>query len=68
MLKIHTKVEMTYNNITGQIIGYGFMQRNETLSAYLVQLDEGFYDPTKTLFVSTIVASPDNVKEIKKTE
>jgi len=63
MLKLNKKVEVNFNKIFGKIIGYGILHRTNANPVYLVELDEGFYDPDNKLFVSTIIVTEDNLKE-----
>lgn len=55
--------------LTGRVLGYGFEQdlragsQLTTVPVYLVHLDEGFWGEGSALFISVIVANPDNVKE-----
>lgn len=50
----------------GKIIGYGFLHHLGVRQAYLVQLDHGFYDPTGSIYVGTLVVAHDGVHAIKE--
>lgn len=74
LLPIGTRV-VVHGTHKGHVAGYGFQA--ETVAAYgaghdvatrpyyLVRLDAGFWAEGRTMFVSTITASPDNVTEEK---
>lgn len=50
----------------GKIIGYGYLHHLGIRPAYLVQLDHGFYDPTGSIYVGTLVVAHDGVHAIKE--
>ena len=47
----------------GAIVGTAWHQHDDGTirTLYVVQLDVGFYDPTKSMFIRLTVAHPDNV-------
>jgi hypothetical protein len=48
---------------TGTVAGYTALTRSGRINAvYLVTLDDGFYDPTGTTYISVVVVSVDCVR------
>lgn len=46
----------------GRIIGEAWWIRGDENKGYLVDLDNGFYDPKEEIFVSILVCLPGSVK------
>jgi len=63
--KIGDRVSVTYSpEITGTVAGFGAMNRGDndtTRLIYLVELDKGFYNPTRSVYVSTLAADGHNL-------
>lgn len=44
----------------GKIVGYATLHTHGVRQAYLVQLDHGFFNPEKDLYVSVMVVDAEN--------
>jgi hypothetical protein len=65
MFELNTRVELN-EGVFGKIIVYGYLHRNKPIPVYIVELDKGFSDPDRTIYVSSIVAIRDNVTEVER--
>jgi hypothetical protein len=71
MFKIDSKVRLCPSllgqsegmtcTITGTVVGYGHKREFPLI---LVELDEGFYDPSKAIYVSVLAVHADNLLPI----
>jgi hypothetical protein len=64
MIPIGAKVYIDVGTeFPGEVVGYGMFKRGENFfSAYLVELDKGFYNPDKSMHVNIITATHANVR------
>lgn len=68
LYRIGTKVELI-NGLTGVVVGYGHLDRgaapsntiDDVTPIYLVDLDEGFWDPKLQVYVSVLVVHGDSL-------
>jgi hypothetical protein len=72
MTKLYQRVAITENNgytkHKGTVVGTCTEMRTNgvMMPHWLVSLDEGFYDPTGTIFVRLMVVHSDNIRELKE--
>lgn len=68
LLKENTKVRLkTPGFQVGYISGYGFNKSttNSPYTVYIIELEYGFYNEAKDMYIGSIICDPSSIEEIK---